>query len=339
MGGLTVQAQGRPARQMDGGWRRLAWRRLHCHPTMPARPSVPPGHAIQRIGYEPPPSYELDLEIFSFRSLASRVPAEDLASAHRIQFHELICVTRGECTHVIDFAPIRCGPGSLLVSHPSQTEQFDVQSTWDGWLVLFRPEFLFSRSEGRERVTTELNLVALLSGLPAHLRMAAPEFKLIRGVLERMHEDTQSDGPPHEANALLRHQLCALLLRLARAQRLQQQGQPAVAPAELQRFQRFRDLVEQSFRRWHHVGAYANALGCTEKTLTRAALAVVGSSAKAFIANRVALEAKRLLVHTTLQVGVIAVDLGFQDASNFVKFFKRETGRTPMQFRGGYERA
>ena len=63
---------------------------------MPARPSVPPGHAIQRIGYEPTPSYELDLEIFSFRSLASRVPAEDLAGAHRIQFHELICVTRGE---------------------------------------------------------------------------------------------------------------------------------------------------------------------------------------------------------------------------------------------------
>lgn len=305
---------------------------------MPARPSVPPGQAIQRIGYEPAPSYELDLEIFSFRSLASRVRAHELSSAHRIQFHELICVTRGECRHVIDFDPIDCGPGSLLVSHPSQTEQFDVQSAWDGWLVLFRPEFLFSRGNGRERVTGEVNLVALLAGMPAHLRLAEAEFKLIRGALERMHEDARSDGPPQEVNALLRHQLCALLLRLARAQRRQEEGQPAVAPVELQRFQRFRDLVEQSFRRWHHVGPYANALGCTEKTLSRAAFAVVGHSAKAFIADRVALEAKRLLVHTTLQVGAIAVDLGFQDASNFVKFFKRETGATPLQFRGGYER-
>jgi AraC-like DNA-binding protein len=305
---------------------------------MPARPSTP-GHAIQRIGYEPAPSYELDLEIFSFRSLAARVRAHELASAHRIQFHELICVTRGECTHVIDFGPIHCGPGSLLVSHPSQTEQFDVQSAWDGWLVLFRPEFLFSRGNARERVTAEVNLVALLAGLPAHLRLAEPEFKLIRGMLERMHEDSRSDGPPQEVNALLRHQLCALLLRLARVQRRQEQSRPAVAPLELQRFQRFRDMVEQSFRRWHHVGAYANALGCTEKTLTRAAMAVVGSTAKAFITDRVALEAKRLLVHTTLQVGAIAVDLGFQDASNFVKFFKRETGGTPLQFRGGHEQA
>ena len=236
---------------------------------MPARPSVPPCHAIQRIGYEPAPSNELDLEIFSFRSLASRVRAHELSGAHLIQFHELICMTRGECRHVIDFDPIDC----------------------------------------------------------------------VRGVLERMHEDARIGGSPPEVNALLRHQLCALLLRLARAQRRQEESRPAVAPVELQRFHRFRDLVEQSFRRWHHVGPHANTLGCTEKTLTRAALAVVGTSAKAFIAGRVALEAKRLLVHTTLQVGVIAVDLGFQDASNFVKFFKRESGATPLQFRVGCERA
>lgn len=306
---------------------------------MPARPAVPPGHAIRRVGYHPAPPYDLDLEIFSFRSLASRVQAEDLARAHRIQFHELICVTRGECTHVIDFEPIHCGRGSLLVSHPSQTEQFDVRSAWDGWLVLFRPEFLFSPGDAHERGTAELNLVAILAGLPTQLRLAEPEFKVIRGVLERMHEDSTLGGPPPEVTALLRHQLCELLVRLAQAQRRLELGRPAVPPADMQRFRRFQHLVEQSFRHWHHVGAYANALGCTEKTLARATLAVVGSSAKAFIAERVALEAKRLLVHTTLQVGVIAVDLGFQDASNFVKFFKRETGRTPSQFRGSYQRA
>lgn len=305
---------------------------------MLAAHTKPPDQAIQRIGYQPAPPYALDLEIFTFRSLAARAPAKDLGSAHRIQFHELICVTRGGCTHVIDFDAIHCMPGSLLVSHPSQTEQFDVQSAWDGWLVLFRPEFLFSPGDARERVTAELNLVAILAGLPAHLRLVEPEFTLIRGALERMHEDTRFGGPAQETHALLRHQLCALLLRLARAQRRQQEGQPVAAPAELDRFRRFQSLVERSFRCWHHVSAYANALGCTEKTLTRAALAVAGTTAKAFIAGRVSLEAKRLLVHTTLQVAVIAVDLGFSDPSNFVKFFKRQTGCTPLEFRGSHER-
>jgi hypothetical protein len=208
---------------------------------MQGRRSPPRGDELQRIGYEPAAPYALDLEVFTFRSLAARVPAKELSTAHRIQYHQLTCVTRGTCTHVIDFAPIRCGPGSLLVSHPSQTEQFDVRSAWDGWLVLFRPEFLFSPA--RERVTADLNLVATLGGLPAHLRLVEPEFKLIRAAVQRMHADALLAGPAQETHALLRHQLCALLLRLARAQRRQEEGHQPAAPAELHRFRRFQDLV------------------------------------------------------------------------------------------------
>ena len=56
-------------------------------------------------------------------------------------------------------------------------------------------------------------------------------------------------------------------------------------------------------------------------------------SAKAFIAARINLEAKRLLVHTDWPVALIAERLGFDEATNFSKFFKRESGATPAQFR------
>jgi AraC-like DNA-binding protein len=56
-------------------------------------------------------------------------------------------------------------------------------------------------------------------------------------------------------------------------------------------------------------------------------------SAKAFISKRINLEAKRLLVHTDFPVGVIAERLGFQEATHFSKFFKRETSCTPKEFR------
>lgn len=49
--------------------------------------------------------------------------------------------------------------------------------------------------------------------------------------------------------------------------------------------------------------------------------------------DRLVLEAKRLLVHTTDPVGVIARQLGFAEPTNFVKFFRRETGTTPGAFR------
>jgi len=40
-----------------------------------------------------------------------------------------------------------------------------------------------------------------------------------------------------------------------------------------------------------------------------------------------------LLVHTNLSISEIADQLHFEDQSYFTKFFKRETGFTPLQYR------
>jgi hypothetical protein len=45
------------------------------------------------------------------------------------------------------------------------------------------------------------------------------------------------------------------------------------------------------------------------------------------------LEAKRLLVHSQLPIASINHQLGFDEATNFFKYFKRDTGTTPNVFR------
>jgi AraC-like DNA-binding protein len=60
---------------------------------------------------------------------------------------------------------------------------------------------------------------------------------------------------------------------------------------------------------------------------------VTGRSAKQYVDARVTLEAKRLLAHTTLPVAVVGRRLGFAEATNFGKFFRREAGVTPGSFR------
>lgn len=81
------------------------------------------------------------------------------------------------------------------------------------------------------------------------------------------------------------------------------------------------------------IASYADALGCTEKSLTRAAREASGQNAKAVIAARIVLEAKRLLAHADRPIYLIAEGLGFAEATNFAKFFRRETGLTPAGFR------
>ncbi len=195
-------------------------------------------------------------------------------------------------------------------------------------MVLFRAEFLPSETQ----TTADLLPALGLDRLPDHLSLSTGDFQAIGEVITRMRVDAAIDALPKDVHALLRYQLCALLMRLAILQD-RHVGAPDARSLGVQRFAKFRRLVEQNYAGWHQVSAYAAALGCTEKSLTRAALEATGQSAKSVITARIALEAKRLLVHTDRPIYLIAEGLGFEEATNFGKFFKREAGLAPLQFR------
>lgn len=76
------------------------------------------------------------------------------------------------------------------------------------------------------------------------------------------------------------------------------------------------------------MGPHACHLGCSEESLSRATLALTALRAKAFLTQRIALEARRLLVHTLLPVAAISDQLGSDAATHFVKFLRLETALT-----------
>lgn len=51
------------------------------------------------------------------------------------------------------------------------------------------------------------------------------------------------------------------------------------------------------------------------------------------IQEKIILEAKRLLLHSTLNVAQVGYRLGFEDPSYFVKYFKRHSKQSPLEFR------
>lgn len=283
---------------------------------------------IKRLDYSPRAPYRLDLEIFPVSDLRRRGSKEKVRTTHRYAFHMLVCVTDGTCTQLVDFKPVRCEPGSLLTLRPSQAHNFGHDEDWDGWIILFRSEFLLTSSAAAR----ELKLTVDLERFPEHLRLRDSELRSVTDVISQMREDTTIDAAPEDMHALLRYQLYALLSRLGIFH-----GRRATKDASSSRtfrlFKRFQQLVERRFSKWHRVTEYAAQLGCTERSLTRAATAAAGMNAKAFIASRINLEAKRLLVHTDFPVGLIAEKLGFEEATNFSKFFRREMGCTPAEFR------
>ena len=294
---------------------------------------------IRHLSFHPATPYPYDLEVFSVSDLRRRTAAAAMRWTYSYEFFMLICVTRGECVQVVDFEPVSCSAGTFLVLRPGQAHNFGTDEEWDGWIVLFRPEFLLPAIS----LSHDLRQMFDFERLPGRLTLNDGELNRAAHSILRIRDDSLIGGSwskdsgtaselTADVQALLRYQFYALVtwLTVVHGERRTQDLRDSTA---LQRFRRFQKLVEQRFAEWNQLSNYASEIGCTEKSLARATTLAVGMSAKAFISKRINLEAKRLLAHTDMPVGVIAEKLGFQEATHFSKFFKRETCCTPKEFR------
>jgi AraC family transcriptional activator of pobA len=129
--------------------------------------------------------------------------------------------------------------------------------------------------------------------------------------------------------------MITLFVQVARlseqAQFAARSGQTAAAI----RIERFRALLDERCRTRHPVATYAAAMGITTGQLSRFCKDAFGVSAIEAIDARSIHEAKRLLGYSTLSVKEIASDLGFHDAAYFGRFFRKQTGLRPTDYRAG----
>jgi len=95
----------------------------------------------------------------------------------------------------------------------------------------------------------------------------------------------------------------------------------------------FRELIEEHYAKGYTVKKYAELLNVSSKTLVTITNTMVLKSPSLLISERIILEAKRLLSFTVFQVNEIAYRLGFEDASYFVKYFRRHTKTSPGDYR------
>jgi AraC family transcriptional activator of pobA len=116
--------------------------------------------------------------------------------------------------------------------------------------------------------------------------------------------------------------------RLSSAQELNQ-----VSPYNYTLLKSFQKLIEQHYATLRLPKDYAELLYITPNHLNALCKDMLGLPAGEVIRNRIGLEAKRLLINLQLSITEIANRLSFDDNSYFTKFFKKQTGLTPEEFR------
>lgn len=96
---------------------------------------------------------------------------------------------------------------------------------------------------------------------------------------------------------------------------------------------KFHVLVDNNFKEKKQVRDYADMLYRSPKTLSNLFAAYNIPSPLRIIHERVAAEAKRLLLYTDKSAKEIGDILGFEDIASFSRFFKRMEGISIMEFR------
>jgi AraC family transcriptional activator of pobA len=161
------------------------------------------------------------------------------------------------------------------------------------------------------------------------LDRGATVTRLLFAVAHGLREDYAGDGAWR--GPALDHAVALLITQAARLGR-----GAASAHAEgraMQHLARYREQVERHFRQQPAVAVLARPLGITPAQLNRLCRRHLGCSALAVLHERVLLEAKRELGYTHLMVRQIADGLGFADPAYFTRFFARQTGKSPSEWR------
>jgi AraC family transcriptional activator of pobA len=253
-----------------------------------------------------------------------RIPAH----RHRDLF-QIFLIARGggEITYEASILPIEA-PAALLIP-PTTAHGFRWRAdVTDGWVVSFTEDV--ADALGSSAAMARLKTLAETPVIPLSDEAVA---KRIATLCAELHEE---HFLAREGYRLAMRGLLALIaINVARlAASRARTGSVTLAPADAT-VEALRKLVEDNFRKERHLEFYAARLSMTADRLNDHVKRATGVTAGHLIRQRVLTEAKRQLVFTNQPIHEIAYDLAFSDPSHFARFFRKQTGTTPHEFREG----
>lgn len=253
---------------------------------------------------------------------------DTLTAPHRTGFYHILWFQKGSPTHLIDFNPVKIRPNTILFLNKDIVQRFDNNGCYDGKAIFFTDSFFCKTEADIKFLMSSILFNDLFSVCQINMDKTATLFSdlftLMEAELKNENDILQFD--------ILKNLLHNLLLFSERERR--KQGFAEIRKgADLDYVLLFKELLDSNHRELKQVSNYAHLMGVTEKRLNRATTKVLDKSPKQMIDERILLEAKRLLAHTNKSVKEISFSLGFDEPTNFIKYFRKKHGSTPIGFR------
>ncbi|RMA64783.1 AraC family transcriptional regulator [Ulvibacter antarcticus] len=268
-----------------------------------------------------------DFEFLNLTKLFARIPDildHNPSQPHRISFFALMIITNGTGSHQIDLKDYPLKEGTVLKIAKGQVHSFQNNPQYEGFILIFTEDFVlnhFSKSS--------LNIISHLY----NYHITSPIFNDKTGnenFLNQLIFELNSENSYAQKN-IIAALLDLYLLRLERksnTNKLQVKN-----PKQYTIFIQFKNLVEANYTRTRNVKNYAELMFISTKNLNQVVKDFTLSTAKTFIDNYVILEIKRAIVTTNQSFKEIAFATGFDEVTNFTKFFKKNLKISPKEFK------
>lgn len=282
---------------------------MSVHPS-----SLRPSNLLRQTGGSSEIYVSEDIAILhSLRPLIEASAADMLHTPQYVELGRIVLVTSGKATYNINLLPFEAEPGDVLViPQHNYISIASVSEDYDGQMLSF----------GRLPIDFEKC---------ARLRLQADDFLRIQHYVdllwEIVHRPYDRQTVEHLETALLydlkllhAHQASENTAKLSRGQRILQQ---------------FLDALGRKDPLPRNIKAYADYLCITPNHLSAVIREQSGRSVMDWLNAHCILRAQVLLRHTNLSIYEIADRLDFQSSTFFTRFFHRETGVTPKEYRAG----
>lgn len=253
---------------------------------------------------------------------------------NRRDFYKISLITKG--TGILSYADksIQIDKPSITFLNPLIPYSWEPTSqNQSGYFCLFTEDFIHQNLKNESLSQSPLFKVG-----GNHIFFPSDEsILLLKGIFESMFLELHS-GYVNKYD-LLRSYVQIIMheaMKIQPPENFYQQGNASERISAL-----FLELLERQFPidtpaqtlKLKTANEFAVQLNVHTNTLNRALKESAGKTTTEWIAERILKEAKALLQFSNWDIAEIAYCLGFEHSSNFIIFFKKKTGKTPLQFR------
>lgn len=234
-------------------------------------------------------------------------------------YYELIYLSQGEGFHWMDTEHYQVSPPEIYFLKPGSLHCWQFTSIPTGFVILFQEAYFDP--------VKERNIIELFGKLDEKVRVLLPEDYRPHTIFEEIYREYSQ--PSDYTDSTIHGYLQALFSKILQlSQTVEKVQLPNAGLPE-----RFLKLLSEKCPELHLVNQYAQLLHTSPQNLNAACRKYTRKSAAEHIAGQLLLEAKRYILHSEKNISEIAYTLHFNDASYFIKFFKKHSGITPAQFR------